>query len=38
VELAERRAGSTSRAAELLRVTPRALQLRRQMRPSEAGQ
>ncbi|BBU31047.1 hypothetical protein BTHE68_47810 [Burkholderia sp. THE68] len=37
VELAERRAGSTSRAAELLRVTPRALQLRRQMRPSDAG-
>ena len=37
VELAERRAGSTSRAAELLHITPRALQLRRQMRPSETG-
>ena len=30
VQVAERRAGSTSRAAELLQVTPRALQLRRQ--------
>ncbi|MDH6153322.1 two-component system response regulator HydG [Paraburkholderia sp. WSM4179] len=37
VELAERRTGSTSRAAELLRITPRALQLRRQIRPSEAS-
>ncbi|MGO4414976.1 DNA-binding transcriptional response regulator, NtrC family, contains REC, AAA-type ATPase, and a Fis-type DNA-binding domains [Cupriavidus sp. OV038] len=35
VKVAERRAGSTSRAAELLRVTPRALQLRRQGRPTE---
>ncbi|CAG9180704.1 sigma 54-interacting transcriptional regulator [Cupriavidus pampae] len=35
VQVAERRAGSTSRAAELLRVTPRALQLRRQGRPAE---
>ncbi|AET93014.1 putative two-component signal transduction system ATPase, Sigma-54 interaction and FIS domains [Burkholderia sp. YI23] len=38
VELAERRAGSTSRAAELLQVTPRALQLRRQLRPSDVTQ
>lgn len=38
VRVAERRAGSTSRAAELLRVTPRALQLRRQGRPPEECQ
>ena len=37
VRIAERRAGSTGRAAELLGVTPRALQLRRQGRPSESG-
>ncbi|QQX86351.1 sigma-54-dependent Fis family transcriptional regulator [Cupriavidus necator] len=33
VQAAERRTGSTNRAAELLQVTPRALQLRRQVRP-----
>jgi len=38
VRVAERRAGSTSRAAELLRVTPRALQLRRQCRPPDECQ
>ncbi|MGO4328655.1 sigma 54-interacting transcriptional regulator [Cupriavidus sp. 2TAF22] len=38
VQVAERRAGSTGRAAEMLRVTPRALQLRRQLRPVEGGQ
>jgi len=32
VEAAERRGGSTGRAAELLQVTPRALQLRRQLK------
>ncbi|WP_371226970.1 sigma 54-interacting transcriptional regulator [Pseudomonas sp. QE6] len=39
VQVAERRAGSTGRAAELLQITPRALQLRRQMRgPETTGQ
>lgn len=37
VQIAERRAGSTGRAAELLQVTPRALQLRRQGRGTESG-
>ncbi|GGP26969.1 hypothetical protein GCM10010971_27880 [Silvimonas amylolytica] len=38
VQMAERRMGSTARAAELLGVTPRALQLRRRGRQPEAGQ
>ncbi|WP_250532352.1 sigma 54-interacting transcriptional regulator [Caballeronia sp. ATUFL_F1_KS39] len=37
VQAAARRAGSTGRTAELLQITPRALQLRRQGRSSEAG-
>ncbi|HEY1607950.1 MAG TPA: sigma 54-interacting transcriptional regulator [Paraburkholderia sp.] len=37
VRIAEHRAGSTGRAAELLQVTPRALQLRRQGRGQEVG-
>ncbi len=38
VQMAEQRMGSTARAAELLGVTPRALQLRRRGRQPEAGQ
>ncbi|WP_283148329.1 sigma 54-interacting transcriptional regulator [Silvimonas soli] len=37
VQVAVRRAGSTTRAAELLGVTPRALQLRRQGRQPDSG-
>ena len=37
VQVAESRHGCTSRAAELLQVTPRALQLRRQVRPAPSA-
>lgn len=37
VQIAERRVGSTGRVAELLQITPRALQMRRQGRGPEAG-